>query len=230
MPNEKLNNGNDKPDKQQKFVITLDDKTEDIPSNIIKMPDNSMDEILSGIIDVAKRLNIFVKENFNSKNDFIEKIGISPEDALEYFGYKKPLSYNLLLKLSRYGCDLNWLINGKSTATASADQEDSENLESMALKKEIENLVLKNDQLKTIIKGLEAQLAEIKQEISDPKNGTMAPEQLRKEIFDLLEKRLKKVMVENFGNYQKNIVTELLKKDDIFSQIEQIIAKKSDAG
>lgn len=230
MPNEKLNSGIDKPDKPPKFVITLDDKMEDVPSNIIKMPDNSSDEVLSGIIDVAKRLNIFVKENFKSKNEFIEKIGIAPEDALEYFGYKKPLSYNLLLKLSRYGCDLNWLINGKSTAVVSADLKISENPETLALKKELENLGLKNDQLKTIIRGLEAQLAEIKQEISKPKNEILVPEQLRKEIFELLEKRLKKVMVENFGNYQKNIVTELLKKDDVFSQIEEIITKKSDAG
>lgn len=228
MPDNNLNNGNDKPDKQPKFVITLDDKMEDIPSNIIKMPDNNADEVLSGIIDVAKRLNIFVKENFNSKNEFIEKIGITPEDALEYFGYKKPLSYNLLIKLSRYGCDLNWLINGKSAAITNTGAKVSENLETIALKNEIENLGLKNAQLKTIIKGLEAQLAEIRQEISKPKNKIIVPEQLRKELFELLEKRLKKVMVENFGNYQKSIVTELLKKEDIISQIDEIISEKSD--
>ncbi|GJQ61246.1 MAG: hypothetical protein SCALA702_02990 [Melioribacteraceae bacterium] len=208
--------------KNAKFVITLDDGDIKEPTNIIKMPDNKNSEVLTGIIDVAKRLNRFVKENFKSKSEFIEVIGLTPEAALEYFSYKKPMDYNLLSKLSEAGCDLNWLISCKQKEL----EENTGSLEKQALESEIKNLNDKNEALADRIIGLEKNLNTLKKNnlLSDTDNKKVVDE-----MSSLIEKRLKKVLVENFGGFQKRIVNDLVKKDDLFAQFEQIISQKRDA-
>lgn len=209
--------------KQAKFVITLDDNETREPANIIKMPDNTNKEVLSGIVEVAKRLNRFVKENFKSKSEFIEAIGLTPEAALEYFSYKKPMDYNLLSKLSIAGCDLNWLIAGNESAR---DYEQN-SLEKQALVSEIKNLNSKNENLAERIIALEQNLNKLKKcKLTSGYDN----QKVMDELAILIEKRVKKALVENFGGFQKGVVNDLIKKDDLFAQFEQIISQKSDAG
>ena len=64
--------------------------------------------------ELIKRLEEFIKEKGWNKADFARNMGIFPQHVNRYFNGKADIQ-KIFVKLSEYGCDLNWLATGIKT-------------------------------------------------------------------------------------------------------------------
>lgn len=205
--------------RQAKFLITLDDSENEVHSEASPTSSgNSSGGNESAVKAISQRLNKFIKENFTSKADFVNKTGISAEEMLEYFGHKKPVNYYFLKRMAELGCDLNWLIYGKDSLEPENKKDTPRSAEEEIT--ELKTIVTK--QLE-VINDLEQKITELQKENTE---SELSNDRLKEEVLELLERRLKKVMFENLGIFQKNVVNDLVTKADIFTQIDEIFTKK----
>lgn len=107
--------------RKEKFKVIIDDDS-DI-SETLNQDSNQFNHVSlqaeeeeyneEDLILIVKRLTYFARERYGSKSVLIKKIGLSKEDAISFFSYKKPLSKVHLERLEKIGCDVNWLLTGK---------------------------------------------------------------------------------------------------------------------
>lgn len=71
-------------------------------------------------VEIGKRLKALIEEKGWSKAEFARKAGIHAQDVNKYLsGSLNPT--NLFIALESEGCDIDWLMNGKTGEVAAAD-------------------------------------------------------------------------------------------------------------
>lgn len=66
--------------------------------------------------DVGRRLRQFADNNFNSIAEFAKQLGMQRQQLYGYFSGDTYPGGEILIKLGKLGCDLNWLLIGETKA------------------------------------------------------------------------------------------------------------------
>ncbi len=198
---------------------------------------------------IGKRLAIFAKEKFGSKTTLINKLEISSEEAIQYFSYKKPLSKEILGKLSRLGCDLDWLITGESKNIAPPPdgrelraKQKTESRQEPPVRKapppeaesreELKELAFENYKLRLKLKDLETEIDRLKNNSgSPPPSGNIHNNgKTEKEIMAIIQElrntdanNLKLVLTKAFAEFQKIVLTSITSQTTDVDKIKEML-------
>ncbi len=66
-------------------------------------------------IEIGARLKQYSEQNYKSHADFARIFGVSPQALTNYYNGRNVPGGEFLSRLSKLGCDLNWLLTGKAS-------------------------------------------------------------------------------------------------------------------
>jgi len=79
-------------------------------------------------LPTAERLRLFAKEKFNTIAELERAMGKNKGYLLSYLNGRSMLGGETLKQLSELGCDINWLLTGKNSVSASSETQNVKEL------------------------------------------------------------------------------------------------------
>lgn len=92
----------------------------------------------------GQKLKVFAQDKFGSINLFAEAIGMKAPGLYDYFNDRSTPGGDLLKKLLKMGCDINWLLNDNEEPDVNSPPETVEALKAKNSQLEEENQRLRD--------------------------------------------------------------------------------------